>query len=234
MTTFLVVKNRAISTLASGINNSVTSLSVASGEGANFPSTYPFHITIDDEILECTNRSTDTLTVIRAQQGTSAASHSAGASVELRITAKHIDDLTNRFTVVEKDVAYTATTSDNKILVDATGGRITISLPAADGNSELEYVIKKIDSSGSLVIIDGNGSETIDGEQTIELNSQYSYVTIVCDGTEWHIIGGINVKMEDLLIQQLDKLGEMIPILENIETHLSLGSGAELEKEEPE
>ncbi len=98
MTRFLIVKNRAISTLASGINNSVTSLSVASGDGAKFPDEYPFHITIDDEILECTNRSTDTLTVIRAQQGTAAASHSAGASVELRITAKHIDDLTSVFT----------------------------------------------------------------------------------------------------------------------------------------
>ena len=98
MTTFLVVKNRAISTLDANINNSVTSFDVVSGEGANFPSTYPFHITIDDEILECTLRSTDTLTVIRAQQGTSAASHSAGASVELRITAKHLDDLTSIFT----------------------------------------------------------------------------------------------------------------------------------------
>ena len=232
MAIFLTLKNRAISTLASGINNSVTSFDVASGEGANFPSTYPFHITIDDEILECTDVSTDTLTVIRAQQGTSAASHSEGASVELRWTAKHGDDLTNRFALVEKDAAYTATTSDNKILVDATGGSITISLPAASDNSELEYVIKRLDSSPGSVIIDADGAETIDGEQTLELNSQYSYVTIVCDGTEWHIIGGVNVKLEDLLVQQLDILEQIRDEIKDSNIHLAEGSGEELNREE--
>ncbi len=95
---FLITKNDALSTLLSTINNSVTSLDVASGEGANFPSTYPYHISIDSEIVEITNRSTDTFTIIRARQGTSAASHTAGAAVGLRITAKHLDDLTSIFT----------------------------------------------------------------------------------------------------------------------------------------
>ena len=39
-TTFLVPKNDTSSTLASGISDSDTSLTVASGEGAKFPSTY--------------------------------------------------------------------------------------------------------------------------------------------------------------------------------------------------
>ena len=68
-TTFLVPKNDASSTLASGISDSATSLAVASGGGAKFPSTYPFNIRIEEEILQCTNRSTDTLTVTRAQEG---------------------------------------------------------------------------------------------------------------------------------------------------------------------
>ncbi len=97
-TTFLKITNNAFSQLNANINDSVTSLDVLSGEGALFPSTYPFHITIGDEILSSTNRSTDTFTVVRAQQGTSAASHSAGDSVELRITAKHLDDITEIFT----------------------------------------------------------------------------------------------------------------------------------------
>lgn len=100
-TTFLVVKNDAISTLASGINDSVTSLDVAAGEGALFPSTYPFHISIDSEILSCTNRSTDTLTVTRHQQGTSAAAHSAGAAVELRVTAQSVTDLNSAVNTLE-------------------------------------------------------------------------------------------------------------------------------------
>ena len=97
-TSFLITKNDALSTLLANINSSVTTFDVASGEGANFPSTYPYHVSQDTEIMEVTNRSTDTFTVIRAKQGTSAASHTAGAAVGLRITAKHLDDLTNIFT----------------------------------------------------------------------------------------------------------------------------------------
>ena len=90
---FLKVKNRAISTLASGISDSDLSLTVATGEGALFPSTYPFHITIEDEILECTNRSTDVLTVTRAAEDTIAAAHAADKTVKLRITAAIITEL---------------------------------------------------------------------------------------------------------------------------------------------
>jgi hypothetical protein len=94
MTTFLQVKNRAVSTLASGIDNVVTSLTVATGEGAKFPTPgNGFHITIDDEILKCTARTTDTLTVTRAQEGTTAVAHNAGAAVRLNITAAIVQQL---------------------------------------------------------------------------------------------------------------------------------------------
>ena len=94
---FLKVKNRAVSTLASGISDSDLSLTVATGEGALFPSTYPFHITIEDEILECTNRSTDVLTVTREAEGTTAAAHTAGKAVKLQITAGVIEQIETDF-----------------------------------------------------------------------------------------------------------------------------------------
>lgn len=90
---FLKVKNRATSTLNGAINDAVGSLDVQPGDGALFPSTFPFHITIDDEILECTNRVTDTLTVTRSAEGTSNAGHSDGATVSLLITAAHFTEL---------------------------------------------------------------------------------------------------------------------------------------------
>jgi len=89
---FLNVKNRASSTLAADITSTATSLSVATGDGTKFPAA-PFHITIENEILEVTAVSGDTFTVTRAQEGTTAAAHTAGKAVELRITAKIIDDL---------------------------------------------------------------------------------------------------------------------------------------------
>ena len=91
---YLKIKNRAFSTLAADIISTATSLSVAAGEGAKFPASGDFHITIEDEILKCTAITTDTLTVTRAQEGTTAAAHTAGKSVELRITAGVIDSRT--------------------------------------------------------------------------------------------------------------------------------------------
>ena len=103
-TTFLTVKNRATSTLASGITDVATSLSVAAGGGALFPSTYPFHITIENEILSCTDRATDTLTVVRAQQGTTGVAHSAAAVVNLNVTAQNISDLNTAVNALENTI----------------------------------------------------------------------------------------------------------------------------------
>jgi hypothetical protein len=77
---------------------------------------------------------------------------------------------------------------DNVILCNATGGAITITLPAAASNTNKIYSIKKIDSSANAVTIDGNASETIDGSLTQVISSQYDCLTIMCDGSNWYII----------------------------------------------
>jgi hypothetical protein len=86
--------NNAATTLASSINNSVTSLSVAAGTGTLFPtltgSEY-FFCTLANtagtvEIVKVTARSTDTFTIVRGQDGTAAVSWSSGDKVELRLT----------------------------------------------------------------------------------------------------------------------------------------------------
>jgi len=67
-------KNNGATTLNGGIDNSVTSLTVTTG--SVLPSTGNFRIIIGSEVMICIARSTNTLTVIRGQEGTSAASHS--------------------------------------------------------------------------------------------------------------------------------------------------------------
>lgn len=86
--------NNAASTLASSILAGDLSLTVAAGEGALFPSPSGgdyFHATLDDgvniEIVRVTARSSDTLTIVRAQQGTAAAGFGAGTAVQIRLTA---------------------------------------------------------------------------------------------------------------------------------------------------
>lgn len=104
-TPFLVVKNRATSKLAAALTSGALSVDVTAGEGSEFPSTYPFHITIEDEILEVTDVTTDTLTFTRAAQGTSAAAHPNKAHVFLNITAKSITDLNTAVNTIEDDYA---------------------------------------------------------------------------------------------------------------------------------
>jgi hypothetical protein len=82
-------------TLASGISNSATSMTVASGTGsalmggvtlaAGNVDTFTVALDVDtqnEEIVYVTNVSGDALTIVRAQAGTSAISHTAGASVK--------------------------------------------------------------------------------------------------------------------------------------------------------
>ena len=96
--------NNAATTLASGINNSVTSLTVASATGGLFPSptgTDYFYVTLENtagtvrEIVKVTARSTDTLTIVRGQDGTSAQTFATGDKVELRIVAAEMSALTS-------------------------------------------------------------------------------------------------------------------------------------------
>tara|TARA_R110000782_G_scaffold210527_1_gene298573 strand:+ start:387 stop:1628 length:1242 start_codon:yes stop_codon:yes gene_type:complete len=82
---------------------------------------------------------------------------------------------------------YTALVTDSTILVNESAPT-TITLPAAaTAGDGFELVIMKIGSS-SDVVIDGNGSETINGATTQTLTTQYSNAKITTNGTAWFII----------------------------------------------
>lgn len=104
--------NNGHSTLASSISTSDTSITVASGHGARFPSLSSgeyFYATLIDssnnlEIVKCTARSSDVLTVTRAQESTTARAYAIGDRIELRVTAQGLVDATN---VYDKDTTST-------------------------------------------------------------------------------------------------------------------------------
>lgn len=89
--------------------------------------------------------------------------------------------------IVTKTANYTATASDYTIVCNNSGA-ITITLPAASGATGRVYVIKKISGALNNVVIDGNGSETIDGSTTRTLTLQNESAMIQCDGSSWYII----------------------------------------------
>jgi hypothetical protein len=99
----VLLSNNASAAIASSITTSSTTIILAAGQGAEFPipnATDYFYATLVDssnnlEIVKVTNRSADTLTVVRAQDGTTARSYTAGSLLELRLVAAVINDLQN-------------------------------------------------------------------------------------------------------------------------------------------
>lgn len=92
-------------------------------------------------------------------------------------------------TTSAKSADYTVTDTDGITTVLMTTGATdrTVTLPTAADNSGRKLVIKKVDSGTGVVTVDGEGAETIDGAASVCLQSQYDSVTLICDGTGWHV-----------------------------------------------
>jgi hypothetical protein len=102
----ILLSDNAETTLASGINNSATALSVAAGGGAKFPTVVGgsgdyFRVTLRNasgviervKVTEHSAASDSFTTVVRAQEGTSAVTWNAGDSVSLRASSQVLEDL---------------------------------------------------------------------------------------------------------------------------------------------
>jgi hypothetical protein len=112
--------NDPSTTLNGGINDSVTSLVV--NDGSLFPTTGNFRILINSEILLVTSISTNTLTVVRAQEGTSAAAHSDTDDVILIVTAESVKNVMQDYYPF---VGNTAELVPQNVLLDSSGNLLT-------------------------------------------------------------------------------------------------------------
>lgn len=65
----------------------------------------------------------------------------------------------------------------------------TITLPAiATVPQNTPMTIKVVVTGSPVVVVDGNGSELIDGDLTKTILFSYSAMTIVHDGSQWRIV----------------------------------------------
>jgi len=161
--------NNAISTLASGITNSATSITVASGDGSKFPSltgSEYFRATLIDasnnlEIVKVTARSSDVLTVTRAQESTTARAFSSGDRIELRITAQSLLDAATTLTSLVADLDLNSnniigtgaiscsgdlTIDTSTLKVDSTNNNVGIGTASPDSGTKIHVE----ESSASL------------------------------------------------------------------------------------
>ena len=123
--------NFARTALAVGAGSGDVTMSVTGGTGALFPALtagqYFYAVlenaTLDREIVKVTARSTDTLTVTRGQDNTTARAWVAGDIVSLRLNAAAIEEAGVIAGVVSGDLAFTGTA--NRIRGDFSNATIT-------------------------------------------------------------------------------------------------------------
>jgi hypothetical protein len=72
------------------------------------------------------------------------------------------------------------------IAVDASGGNVTVTLPAISGRNQA-YRIKRIDNSGNTVTISAGSGQTIDGAASTTLTSLQSKYVIADGSTNYEL-----------------------------------------------
>ena len=165
--------NSAFATLASGINSSATSITLTTGQGARFPSLSAgdyFYATLIDtsnnlEIVKCTARSTDVLTVTRGQESTTARAFSTGDRIELRVTAQGLVDASGD--LASGTLAIPGTSASGaiaRLYEDTDNGTNYIGLKApASVASNLDFTLPSTDgTNGQFLKTNGSGVLSFD------------------------------------------------------------------------
>lgn len=90
--------------------------------------------------------------------------------------------------VVRVTADYTTTQADGMLLVDCTGGNVTISLPDAATMSGHMLTVKKTDATAYTVTVDAWLGQEIDGAGGRTITTQYGRIGIVNNGVSWWIV----------------------------------------------
>jgi hypothetical protein len=208
------VLNFAKVTISTGYDGDDTEIVLSSGHGAKLPApatagafnlvwwnSTDYADPSDDpnvEIVRCTARVTDTLTVTRAQEGTSGSTKNTGDKVYkmiLAATKKTIDDIAYGPLETKTDT-YTVTVADrHKVLVMNSADAKVFNLPSVGASDVgLKYKFVKIgagkvtiDAADSDKIADSGAGDTIYNDQASEVYAMIELVLVA--ETQWAICG---------------------------------------------
>ncbi len=164
-------------TLASGISNSATSMTVATGAGSALMggvtlaagNVDQFTVALDvdtqnEEIVFITAVSSDTFTIVRGQAGTSAISHTGGATVKHVLTSSDLTFYTTGVATADAAVPSAVVTAKADLLVGASSG-VVDNLAVGTNNQVLTA-----DSTQTLGVkwaTPATGDVTLTGTQTL-------------------------------------------------------------------
>ena len=253
--------NNATSVVANagGLAAGGTSLTVTAGHGDRFPAVatpHYFMVTLVDtsgnrEIVKVTTRValSNTMTIVRAQEGTSARDFPIGSLVELRVTKNALDYLSksadieaNHYVADASALDQGATTNSLSIksLVDAIGTQqATIEIPHTGTGTTTTYTVStgftipvtislKI-SKGALISVAGGQTVTMNG-----IVQAGAYAIFTGAGTTtvstypqnqawWGSAGRFDAKVN--LVQGSDADGDMYYRASGATTRLAKGTG---------
>lgn len=162
--------NNASATLGASIGTGDTTITLTAGQGALFPSlggSDYFYSTLTDssnnlEIVKVTARSVDTLTVVRAQDGTTAKAYLAGDKLELRPVAASLEDIVTQITdhIDDAVAAHAASAISNT----PAGNIAATTVQAAVNELDTEKVAKSGDSmTGTLSVAVSGANDAVVG-----------------------------------------------------------------------
>ena len=179
--------NLASSTLASSLSNTATSISVTSS--SSFPTLGSgdyFYASIGEgsgsEIVKVTGVSSNTFTVVRGQDGTSAQNWSSGSVIALRVVAAALDDIQAQSAADTESVSIDGDTmtgnlsfGDNNKVILGAGNDLEIfsngsaAIKAGNATSDI-----RIESDNRLVIADRSSTKRL---QCLTTTATLSYIT---------------------------------------------------------
>lgn len=221
-----LVKNLGFSTLLADITDVQLSLAVQSGHGARFSNptgSQYFRIVVLDtaglyEIMKVTVRSTDTFTITRAQEGTTAKAFVAGDQVREILSAQAITDLLTQYSADNSvtdqgyaDTLVAAVQAKNKGLLDNLGftvtldspdtGDITIALVQGDGATDCTAAAPaKVAFSGRQTALSLAAAKSLKIDSTDHMGLDFATAVDA---------GGPDTVFEDFWIYAIDRGGTL-------------------------
>jgi hypothetical protein len=202
-------------TLASGISNSASSMTVATGTGAALLGgvtlasgnidTFSVALdpdTVNEEIVFITANSSDTFTILRGQSGTSAISHSGGATVKHVFVSEALNAFEAGLNETiplngQTGTSYTLAIGDAGQLVTLTNAAaIALTVPTnATAPFAIGTQITLTQGGAGKVTIAGAVGVTVNSaDGYLSLRTQWSSATIIKTATNsWILIGDTTV-----------------------------------------
>jgi len=84
---------------------------------------------------------------------------------------------------------HTPSAVNSVLLVDddTIGGAAVVILPAATGNSGIEFTVKKLGNTGT-VSVSGRVGDTVDGQTVQSIGTKFDSIKVITNGSDWYVI----------------------------------------------